>query len=414
MFDTKLLTVLTRILSEDFESDSFNGISDEEWVKLFEFARHQGVKILLYDLLQKNKIEIPRNLTAKMKQICYSACAEDEKRKKQLKGIIRLFNDNEIAHILLKGSALISTVYEDSICRSMCDIDILVNDADAHKAYGMLIQDGYESYAGSAEEAEKFKAGFNQHYPQLKKAGFLPFELHTRISNASNVNLEGIWRRSRILNMGNLETRVMCSEDLIMHIAFHNFLQHGAMGAGLIGLYDICLIIRSTKIDWSVLKRLTRKGEYDNSKCLYLALYLVKKLLKENVNEEFLTSIRPEAFPEGLIETVMGFLFSGSSHMDNNSFRLGLKMYDVRNNSSTALRNLFFSPQRMALYGRRVYGRGDMTFRNLSILYTRRTLTLVNRYGSAFFKQLFMRNRKKQKSAGFGRDSAAFKSWMLQ
>ena len=388
MFDTKFLTLLTRILSENFESDSFNGISDEKWVELFEFARHQGVKILLYDLLQKNKIEIPRNLSVKMKQICYSACAEDEKRKKQIKDIIRLFNDNEIEHILLKGSALINTVYEDSICRSMCDIDILVNDADSHKAYGMLTQYGYGSGIGSAEEVEKFKAGFNQHYPQLKKTGFLPFELHTRISDTFNVNLEGIWSRSRILNMGNLETRVMCPEDLIMHIAFHNFLQHGAMGAGLIGLYDICLVIRSTKIDWSVLKRLTRKGEYDNSKCLYLALYLVKKLLKENINEEFLTSIRPETFPEGLIETVMGFLFSDSSDMDNNSFKLGLKMYDVRNNGSTFVKELFFSPQEMALYGWKVYGKGDMTFRNLSILYTRRTLTLVNRYGSAFFKQL--------------------------
>ena len=115
-------------------------------------------------------------------------------------------------------------------------------------------------------------------------------------------------------------------------------------------------------------------------------------------------------FPDFLSQKTRRML----SNKDNNSFNLGLKMYDVRNNSSTAIRRLFFSPQEMALYGRRVYGRGDMTFRNLSILYTRRTLTLVNRYGSAFFKQLLIRNRKKRESAGFGGDAAAFKSWMLQ
>ena len=99
--------------------------------------------------------------------------------------------------------------------------------------------------------------------------------------------------------------------------------------------------------------------------------------------------------------------------VNKDDFSLGVNMHDTKSDSSTVLKKLFLSPSKMALYGKIIYGKGDLTFINISILYLRRSLTLVNRYGSAFLKHIFSKN-KNNKSVKLGQDAAAFKYWLQQ
>ena len=403
MLEPKLQKVITEILSENFTGKNFADISLEEWREVFSFSGKLNLHVLIYTLLRKNKIELPDTISSEMKKTCYYACAADFKRKKQIEETIRLFNSHGIGHILLKGAALINTIYKDSFCRIMCDIDVLVRKADADKAYELLLENGYNGFGNYRH----LKDAFCQHYPVLSKSGCLGIELHTYISEHFDVNLEGIWDRSQVLEIEELKTRIMSPEDSIMHIALHSFLHHGALN-GLTGLYDICSILKNTKINLDTLKELTSGKEYNNSTCVYLALFLAKKLLKFEVSEELFKFLEPDSFPDNMENTVMELLFSGCS-IDDDSFALGRDIYRNRRWGLTVFRKMFISSHRLAYYyGRRRYD-NQLTVKNLSLLYIRRILILIKRSFSAVFKHL---KHRKDASLTHAVELEKFKSWL--
>ncbi|MDD5597655.1 MAG: nucleotidyltransferase family protein [Victivallaceae bacterium] len=411
MLDSNLEKLITEVLSGQIDISEFENIDNKTWYDLFDFAAHQGLSIIVYDILKRNGIALPESITEKMKNVCYNACVSNAKRKKQLKDIIRLFNNNGIEHILLKGAALINTVYEDSICRAMCDFDILVKDKDGNRAFDLLIKHGYKSIIASSEEADIFKEGFYQHYPQLKKADSLIIELHTCFSDSYNTNPDEIWNRSKTINTGNLKTRVMSYEDMIIHIALHKFIQHGCMDNSLLGLYDIFLIVKTGRIDWNTLKLLTCKDEYNDSKCLYIALELIRTLLKINIDSRFLALIKPENISKNTMAVFKEFLFLNSSGIDSNGFKLGYYFYNSKYCKSTVAKGLFLNPPRMALYGKYKYGKGDLTFINLNILYLKRIATLAKRYIGTFTRQLFFKKNNNY-SVELGKKAAELKYWL--
>ncbi len=415
MIELKLQILITNILSEKFKTSDFSDIDDESWHKLFDFAKKQGLSILIFDILMRNRIIIPEDIRDTMKNICYSACIADVKRKKQLKEIIRLFNDNNIDHILLKGAALISTVYKhSSICRSMCDIDILVHKEDADKAYLLLQKKGYRSLISIDEEIDKYKAGFAHHYPALKKTGCLMIELHTRLSDYFNANIEKIWNRAEAIDIDNMKSRIMCPEDLIMHIILHAYLHHKIPeDNALVKLYDIYLLLKNEDINWDILRYSTSNLEYSNSKCLYIALYLIEKLFNAKVNIEFMSSIAPGKLPERILGTIQESLFSDFYDMDQSLYKLGMNIPCTRKDWRVLLKQLFFSPSKMALHGKALYGNGEISFRILSFLYIKRTLTLIIRYVRAFIKYLTIQ-KNAVKSVKSGNAAAEFKHWLSE
>lgn len=353
MLELKLQKLLTEILSADYTEGIIDSVSIEDCNTLFDFSRKHNIHVLIYTLLRKNKTAIPDDISAEMEKIYHAACAGDFRRKEQLKEIIRIFNENSIDHIVLKGAHLVNFLYDNSFTRLTADIDILVKDETSTKAYKLLIENGYKSFISSEEECEKHKKSFNQHYPQLHKGGCLPVELHTYLSESYEVNLNRIWERSSTLNIDGLQTRIMGTEDLIMYISMHKLLQDSALN-GLLGLYDIATIIKNSNIDWKSLKQLTLKDEYNNTKCPYVSLLFCKKIMKTNINENFLNSIKPISYTEDMEELLTGLIFNDFASFDKDAFSLGSNMHGSNKNDSTVMQRLFLNPYRMALYGKHI------------------------------------------------------------
>ena len=410
MLKPPLQKIITEILTENFSGENIDGITLEDWKAIFAFSARHNIQVLIYTLLKRAKVDIPAEISESISKIYLAACGSDFIRRKQLKEIIRIFNENNIAHILLKGAHLINSVYRSPFTRLTADIDILVKDEVSAKAYKLLTENGYENFIASAEECETFKDSFNQHYPPLYKAGCLPVELHTCLSSIYKVNLEGIWNRSKKLNIDGFESRGMCNEDLIMHISMHKFMQDGATN-GLLGLYDISSIINTDEIDWGSLKKLTGESEYNNIKCLYTALYLCETLLNVDISKDFLSSIKPESYTEETEEDAMELLFSDYSNFDKDAFALGEKMYDAKRDYSTIFRGVFINPYRLRLYGHNKYGKGDLGLFKLGFLFMKRAGILVRSYIGTCFA-LTLSGEKDNKSLQLGRKFAALKQWM--
>jgi hypothetical protein len=190
----------------------------------------------------------------------------------------------------------------------------------------------------------------------------------------------------------------------------HKFLQDKALN-GLLGLYDIAKVIKNTAINWNTLKKLTSKGEYNNTKSLYVALLFCKKLMKTDINEEFLNSIKPASYTDKMEKLFTRLIFNNFSSFDKDAFSFGINMYYSKYNGSTVLKRLFVSPSKMVLYGKLKYDRGSLDFKNLSVLYTKRAITLAKRYGFVFIKHLFPK-KDDNDSIKLGRMSAEFAYWL--
>ncbi len=404
----KLQKTFLDIITENFTADSFSGISDSEWRSLFDFACENRCSALLYSILRKNHIHLPVDVDKDACDVYQSACSIDFRRKKELKELVKLLNDNQVENLLLKGSHLIFAVYDDSYCRITSDIDLLVRKEDGLKAYELLLANGYHNtFTGH----EKLKDDFNQHYPPLYKAKYLPVEIHTYLSNDYKVNLKGIWDRSQVLKIGHSTTRIMCPEDLIMHIAMHKFVTDTSL-CGLQGLFDISKVIERHKINWSLLRELVSATEYDNEKCLFLVLHLCGRLFGTEVDNDLLNSIKPSTFNDELEQIVCKLLFADLSRIDKDAFIISLNAYESRKTGfSSSFSRVFMSPYKIAMYGQSVYGKVDFSSTKLIFIQIKRIFRLLKRYGGFFLKKMLSRH-KNLESMDLGENCAKIKYWL--
>ena len=410
MMNKNIQDLIVLILSEKFDAEAINGYTDADWHKLFDFVRMQNLHLLVYKILRIKKVSFSKDIFTRVGDEYHGACAQDFKRKKQLKEIIEIFNNGGIEHILLKGAHLMSSVYENSTCRLMCDLDILVREKDADEAYELLINNGYVS---SVKEYKKLKKGFKQHFPMLIGKNRLPIEMHTAISSNSSVSIENIWQRSELINVGNLETRVMCPEDLIMHIAFHKFFDDRSSN-GLLGLYDIGQIISFKEINWDRLRELTLKDEWNNGKCLFVALFLLKKMLKLDIDNSFLDSIRPVSFSDKYEKVISQLMFGWNVGIDKSEYGLHALFQEIKREKSIKplFRKIFKTPETMALSTKNKLHNQDFTIKNLTYSYLNRIYNVVIcQYGTAMFKYIFKKNKDKS-AVEFVKNCDALKEWL--
>jgi len=287
-------SILRDSLSEE-EFSAIGAMSSSDWSSIYEIARHNNLLALLYYKLKSHKISLPADWEETLRD-SYLACSrKDIQRHKQLCELIKIFNDNRIDHILLKGSHLAEKIYIHSLLRPMCDIDILVKDEDIDRAYNLLLSKGY---------AEKYEEGdlkivkdvFVNHYPALVRPNWLPVEIHRYLfENIELKNLPMIWARARETDIDGNLTKIMSIKDILLYMAIHG-LKYNTSKLGIHFLYDLHVILSNCDIDWNLVVELLREDEWGNSKTLYSSLILAKEFFGTIIPEDFMERIKPSDF----------------------------------------------------------------------------------------------------------------------
>ena len=152
----------------------------------------------------------------------------------------------DVRVILLKGSALIETVYRGQMgLRPLSDVDVLVRSSDVpflREELGLL---GFHSPASSRSLFTNGPVAFDVH-ADLIGAGRI-----RRRSLAVAFDEESLWTRSLPVGSGASHLRVLCPEHQFLHLAVHA-LKHSYHR--MIWLVDLGLV--SKQLDWSELLHL--------------------------------------------------------------------------------------------------------------------------------------------------------------
>ena len=221
--------------------------------------------------------------------------ARNEYIRQLAKEISRVFTENMINSILLKGAALIFTLYKNEPIRTMSDIDILVDKNNLSKASDLLIGLGYKRH--DKEKKQYF------HYAFIRNNFVV--ELHWDIERKSNrLVLKKIFESStKIVDQG-IELGIP-SNEVSFFLACVNF--NRSFCEPFIGLekdtsviiyrtlfflYEIKRIVESAKsnFNWREFIFLTKLAR--NKLKVFTLILLAEKIVKINTPKDILILMR--------------------------------------------------------------------------------------------------------------------------
>jgi hypothetical protein len=191
-----------------------------------------------------------------------------------------------IPAMLLKGTALVATVYDDAAQREMLDIDVLVPADRVPAAATALAELGYRPSATSdpAEEPAGVRVVPHHDDALVGPEQLVAVELHRHVAIAGEgrgFDIDGFWERSRTLAAPG--QRVPSAEDLLLHVCFHftrNRLGGSAKrrntGGALAQIADIDHIVTNETIDWAALAATARA--YGLGTRVFLGLFAAAEL----------------------------------------------------------------------------------------------------------------------------------------
>lgn len=234
-----------------------------DWEALYKIAKREALLPLLCDIVRDRGL-VPVELEDRWRAYYASSLRRNWRLLAELEEAIAALTAAKITPILLKGAALIQTVYADPALRPMTDLDLLVHREQVADALHVLAAKGYrpvrpEARVGLTIEVE------NEVMIQKPDASSVPLELHWSLFDSPHHQrrlAEEWWWQSALPVRGALPgAHILGPEAQVLHLCAHLALHH--RGRGLLWLHDIAEILYyyQDRLNWELL--LTKATEYD-------------------------------------------------------------------------------------------------------------------------------------------------------
>jgi len=232
--------------------------------------------------------------------------------------LLETLDHKGIRAMMLKGAALVETVYDDPAEREMLDIDALVPADQLGAATAAITELGYAPVPDESTDAGPEQHPADPPTVRVKASGnamhdealvgpeqLVAVELHRQIALAgegNGIDLGKLWDRARA-NPATGHT-VPSPEDLLIHVCFHftrNRLGGTARrrntGGALAQLLDIQRTVTHEAVDWDQLTRTARESGLGTR--VFLGLFAAREL-GVPIPADAIEPIRPTAFDQQL------------------------------------------------------------------------------------------------------------------
>jgi hypothetical protein len=287
-FPKELKLILLLIKLEDDEKVPANNkelFRDIDWKLFLRLATHHRVHPLVYLLLKRmDQKFIPQYvIEALYKEFCRNTF-QMLYLSREMEHISRLFAENSLRLLFLRGPVLAADLYKDISLRPSVDLDIFVPLNDLDKVDRLLRDIGYEKYEFFSTVLDEWKWRIH-HLDYVHPQSKIKLEIHWRLNPGpgKEPSFNELWERKRISSLTGYPVYYLEREDLFLLLVTHGS-RHGWSRLGW--LADIDKIVKQ-KPDWARLYGLLKKYQ-----CLHIggqALILSSQLLNTPVFEEMKT-----------------------------------------------------------------------------------------------------------------------------
>lgn len=276
---------------------------DLGWAYFFKKAHNERLSPLMYKSLSKiegaQKI-IPGNIWQNLKESYYCSLSDNISGLSQLEKIVRNIQSEGADIIIFKGLMLAELIYSDLGLRPCGDLDILIKREDIFKVDKVLRNLGYSTTFDSKNFEEiRFNNYRNSFFYFSKKETDRPLHIHWHLINTvpynkkvcSDYNIQKIWADAEPIKLGSVSLKTFSVYHQIIYLSMHA-LSHSFYP--LILLCDINEILRLHKkiINWDTL--VEEAFQLGLSKHLFYSLYLVSRILFQEVPQEAMDKLKPK------------------------------------------------------------------------------------------------------------------------
>ncbi len=259
-------------------------LTDRDWLDLLRTAGDEGLAPLLYSLLKE--MNVLADLPDDVREMLRNAYARTSAVNQHILAVLEEAEDvlerRGIPVIILKGAALLTTVYHDIGLRPMDDIDIMVRPRH--------LGDICDTLTGM---------GFTRHrlYPHSFQRGIIKIDLHTDLLSSDRIRSrqdtvtlrqEDIWDNAVPLNGSPSSLYRLSPYDTLIALSFH-LLKHRFNR--LIWFVDIAAFMNASavEIDWMELIAYSRMLGAD--RLLLYVVILTKHLLGADISDHVLNDL---------------------------------------------------------------------------------------------------------------------------
>lgn len=224
-----------------------------------------------YLLVRRNQWEglLPRKVWQEIEAGYYGFQASWVHFETLLENLILNFNHKEVETLLLKGAALVFSVYQNNPVRGLSDIDLLIHETDRPAAESLLGEAGYQK-----QEIDIFPSRW---HAQLIGPALAPnasvwthrekkitLDLHVRpFDNPAALKMEPdwLWQDAVPATVGKAKTRLPSPDRQFLHLLFHLVKHRGSRERDIFMWYldlDECLRFFNGKLDGRFLAEAVR------------------------------------------------------------------------------------------------------------------------------------------------------------
>jgi hypothetical protein len=274
-------------------------LAECDWRYFSILSRHHGVGPILYRALHERAASVPAEWMQIFKAEYVTNAFHNQLAQTSVDKIGARFSSEQIPVIVMKGAALLRTLYDDQGLRILGDVDLLVDERDVERADTQLQTWGFK--LSPSENAEE--VGSRCHYSLLycwQLPRTVPVELHWRIFERYRpyvFDLDAVRAQARPFPGTPPNVLVMAPEHELAHLCLH-LDRHAITYRTLVGrtdwcellllpqglgrlawLYDIALYLqrRNELIDWDSFVETARRWAIDGR--LYATFEMARRAL---------------------------------------------------------------------------------------------------------------------------------------
>ncbi len=241
----------------------------------------------------------------RMRGAYYQSLARNIVLQDELSRLLSIFQQEQIPVVVLKGAALLESIYGDISLRPMGDLDILVRPEHLEQAETIAFKQGYGFLVN--HELQELTRQNCRHLANLwhheKK---IMLEIHHHIVSQDEpyyFDLDDFWARARPVTISGGHALTLAPEDLLIHLSIKFLLDRRYESNSALGqLCDISEVIThyGDSIDWDLIEKTSWENGVLNG--VHIVLYTCQRLLQTPVPASVLDKFQPQGFNPASVE----------------------------------------------------------------------------------------------------------------
>ena len=284
--------IRTELFDDELSSHIIDSLSAEMLSKLYVLSKKHDLSQIVASALSKLELKEPGDALKHFKKQLGLSVYRYETMNYDYECICRVFEDEEIAYIPLKGS-VIRRLYPEPWMRTSCDIDILVKEQDLDRAVKALVEKLSFSWNGQRE----------YHDVSLFSESNTHLELHFNVlENMENIDrlLAKAWDFAEPEDGGKYRYK-FSDEFALFHIIAHMSYHLLNGGCGIRSFVDLYLLEKNLSYDNDKLSEMCKECNIEK---LRLAVENLSRVWMENHKKN------------SLDETLESYVISGGLYGD--------------------------------------------------------------------------------------------------